>query len=172
MFFPESRVRVYLYGQAVDMRKSFDGLSAIARAAFTPDPTAGDLYVFVSRSGRQIRVRYFDRSGWCVWAKRLEAGSFIADWSKAHTREIDCLQRISGRTRFIEGLTPQQQTQAIRDAITDHPEQQMLAYVFGKFGEHGLLGIETETEKMLMLTRLNLVECIAQTAPKTKNRNR
>jgi hypothetical protein len=83
-----------------------------------------------------------------------------------------CLQRISGRARFIEGLTAQQQTQATRDAIADHPEQQMLAYVFGKFGEHGLLGIETETQKMLMLAALNLVECIAQTAPKAKNRNR
>ncbi len=71
MFFPESRVRVYLYGQAVDMRKSFDGLYAVARAAFPQDPTGGDLYVFVNRSGRQIKVLYFDRSGWCVWAKRL-----------------------------------------------------------------------------------------------------
>jgi hypothetical protein len=83
-----------------------------------------------------------------------------------------CLQRISGRVRFIEGLTPQQQAQATTDAIADHPEQQMLAYVFGKFREHGLLGIETETQKMLMLAALNLVECIAQTAPKTTNRNR
>ena len=53
MFFPESRVRVYLYGQAVDMRKSFDGLYAVARAAFPQDPTGGDLYVFVNRSGNR-----------------------------------------------------------------------------------------------------------------------
>ena len=81
MFFPESRVRVYLYGQAVDMRKSFDGLYAVARAAFPQDPTGGDLYVFVNRSGRQIKVLYFDRSGWCVWAKRLERGRFV--WPQA-----------------------------------------------------------------------------------------
>ena len=56
--------------------------------------------------------------------------------------------------------------QATSDAITNHPEQQLLAYVFGKFREHSLLGIETETEKMLMLTALNLVECIAETAPR------
>ena len=56
MFFPESRVRVHLYGQAVDMRKSFDGLYAVARAAFPQDPTGGDLYVFVYRSGSQIKV--------------------------------------------------------------------------------------------------------------------
>jgi len=77
-----------------------------------------------------------------------------------------CLTRISGRVRFIEGLTRQQQVQATSDAITNHPEQQLLAYVFGKFREHSLLGIETETEKMLMLTALNLVECIAETAPR------
>jgi len=102
MFFPESRVRVYLYGQAVDMRKSFDGLYAIARAAFTQDPTGGDLYVFVNRCGSQIKVLYFDRSGWCVWAKRLEAGKFIADWSKAHTHEIDCTQL----KLLLEGIEP------------------------------------------------------------------
>jgi hypothetical protein len=83
-----------------------------------------------------------------------------------------CLQRISGRVRLIEGLPPQQQTQAVSDAIADHPEQQLLAYVFGKFRDHGLGGIETEAQKMLLLAALNLVECIAETAPKTKGRGR
>jgi transposase len=72
MFFPEARVRVYLYGQPVDMRRSFDGLYALARAGFAGDPTGGDLYVFVNRRGTQMKVLYFDRSGWCVWAKRLD----------------------------------------------------------------------------------------------------
>ena len=48
---------------------------------------------------------------------------------------------------FTDGLTPQQQAQATSDAMVDHPEQQLLAYVFGKFAVHGLLGIETETER-------------------------
>jgi hypothetical protein len=78
-----------------------------------------------------------------------------------------CLARISGRTRFIEGLTPQLQSQAVADAVGDHPEQQLLAHVFGMFKETGLLGIKTEAEKMLMLAALNLVECIAETAPRT-----
>ncbi len=80
-----------------------------------------------------------------------------------------CLGRVSGRVRFIEGLSPQMQAQATADAVRDHPEQQLLVYVFGKFEESDLLGIKTEAEKMLMLAALNLVECIAQTAPrKTK----
>ena len=76
----------------VDMRRSYDGLYAIARAAFALDPTGGDLYVFVNRRGSQMKVLYFDRSGWCVWAKRLQAGRFIADWTRVATREIDCTQ--------------------------------------------------------------------------------
>ena len=61
-----------------------------------------------------------------------------------------CLARIAGRVRFIEGLTPQLQTQATLDAVGDHPEQQLLAYVYGKFKENGLVGINTEAEKMLI----------------------
>ena len=76
-----------------------------------------------------------------------------------------CLSRISGRVRFIEGLTPQLQTQATSDAVGGHPEQQLLAYVFGKFKENDLLGVQTEAEKMLMLAAMNLVECVAETAP-------
>lgn len=110
MFFPETRVRVYLYGRPVDMRKSFDGLYAIARAAYTQDLTAGDLYVFASRRASQIKVLYFDRTGWCVWAKRLEAGRFITDWSRVHTREIDCTQL----KLLLEGIEPKRQLKRYR----------------------------------------------------------
>jgi hypothetical protein len=78
-----------------------------------------------------------------------------------------CLKRIAGRMRFIEGLTPAQQTQAVTDVIMDHPEQPMLAYVMGKLREHDLLVIESDAREKLMLVALNLVECIAQAAPKT-----
>jgi len=82
------------------------------------------------------------------------------------------LKRISARARFLEGLAPPQQHQATADAIADHPEKEILAYAFGKLGEHGLLGIETEAEKMILLAAVNLVECIAETAPKAKGRKR
>lgn len=78
------------------------------------------------------------------------------------------LKRITARARFAEGLPAKQQARAAADTIAKHPEQPMLAYVFAKFGEHGLLDVQTETQKMLMLAALNLVESIALTAPKTK----
>lgn len=82
------------------------------------------------------------------------------------------LKRITARMRPTKGLTGQRQIRAAAESIANHPEQPMLAYVFGKLGEHGLLGIETETKKMVMLAALNLVECIALTAPVAKRRGR
>lgn len=78
-----------------------------------------------------------------------------------------CLKRIVGRVRFMEGFTPAQQTQAVADAIKDHLEQPMLAYVMGTLREHDLHIIESQAHEKLMLVAVNLVECIAQTAPKT-----
>lgn len=92
MFFPEQQVRVFLYGVPVDMRRSFDGLYAIARHSMPVDPLGGHLFAFINRRATQIKVLYFDRSGWCVWAKRLEQGRFLANWNRVDTREIDVTQ--------------------------------------------------------------------------------
>lgn len=89
MFFPEGQVRVHLYGQPADMRKSFDGLYALARHAMGQDPLSGALFVFVNRRGTQVKVLYFDRSGFCVWSKRLESGRFIGDWRDVRNRAMD-----------------------------------------------------------------------------------
>lgn len=89
MFFPEGQIRVHLYGRPVDMRKSYNGLYALTREGLREDPLSGDLFVFVSRRATQMKVLYFDRSGFCIWAKRLEAGRFISDWRTVHTREMD-----------------------------------------------------------------------------------
>lgn len=87
MFFPEGHIRVFLYGLPTNMRKSFDGLYALARHDLQQDPLSGHLFVFVNRRGTQMKVLYFDRSGWCLWAKRLEAGRFAVDWSDVRHRE-------------------------------------------------------------------------------------
>ena len=62
MSFPESRIRVFRYGQPADMRKSYDGLHALARQGFDTDPLAGHLFVFANRRATRIKVLYFDRS--------------------------------------------------------------------------------------------------------------
>ena len=105
MFFPEGRIRVYLYGVPTDMRKSYDGLQALTRNAMQLDPLSGALFAFVNRRGGQMRVLYFDRGGFCVWGKRLEAGRFIGDWRAVRTREMDWTQL----KLLIDGIEPGRQ---------------------------------------------------------------
>jgi transposase len=76
MFFPESRLKIWLCAAPCDMRKSFDGLAAEARQRLQENPLSGALFVFVNRRRTQIKVLYFDRSGYCIWSKRLEQGRF------------------------------------------------------------------------------------------------
>lgn len=79
MFFPESQVRVWLYNKPTDMRKSYDGLSALVKSKLQEDPLSGQLFVFINRKRTQCKVLYFDRSGYCIWSKRLEQGQFHAN---------------------------------------------------------------------------------------------
>lgn len=68
-------VRVFVAAEPIDMRGSFDALAgAVRRLAL--DPLDGHLYVFLNRRRRLAKVLWFDRSGYCVLAKRLERGTF------------------------------------------------------------------------------------------------
>ena len=75
-------VRVFVSTQPADMRKSFDGLMALTRRSLGQDPVSGDLYAYVNRAGTMVKILYWTRGGFCVWAKRLETGRF-APWSSA-----------------------------------------------------------------------------------------
>jgi transposase len=44
---------------------------------------------YETRSRSQLKCLYFDRSGFCIWGKRLETGKFIGDWRAVRTREMD-----------------------------------------------------------------------------------
>ena len=71
-----SSVRVYVCLSACDMRKSFDGLSALVRDALELDALAGHLYVFANRRRDRVKILYWDRDGFAVWSKRLEEGTY------------------------------------------------------------------------------------------------
>lgn len=102
MFFPEGQIRVFVYGRPVSMRLSYDGLYALAKHTMQLDPLSGHLFAFINRRANQIKVLYFDRSGWCVWAKRLEQGRLLSDWNTVSTREMDW----TGLKLLLEGIEP------------------------------------------------------------------
>jgi transposase len=86
------------------MRLSFDGLYSLAKHVMHQDPLSGHLFGFINRRATQIRVLYFDRSGLCVWAKRLKRGRFVSNWADVASREMDC----TGLKLLLEGIEPKQ----------------------------------------------------------------
>ena len=75
-------VRVYLCLAPCDMRKSFDGLHALAREHLELDPFAGHLVVFASRRRDRIKILYWDRDGFAIWSKRLEEGTYAVPFGE------------------------------------------------------------------------------------------
>ena len=68
-------VRVFVAVEPIDMRGSFDAIAGAVRRLGL-DPVDGHLYLFLNKRRRIAKAIWFDGSGWCVLAKRLEAGSF------------------------------------------------------------------------------------------------
>jgi transposase len=85
-------VRIFAAVEPVDARKSFDGLAAVVRDSLGGDPMTGHLYVFINRRGDMVQILFWDRTGFVVMRKRLEAGTFRlvrrADGNQSHV-EID-----------------------------------------------------------------------------------
>ena len=69
-------VRVFLCLAPTDMRKSIDGLAALASTVLAQDPLSGHLFVFTGKRRNRIKLLYFDGDGYAVWYKRLEIGVF------------------------------------------------------------------------------------------------
>lgn len=69
-------VQVYVAREPVDMRKSYDGLSGCVEQILDADPLSGHLFVFFNRRRNQVKILVWDRTGYCIYCKRLELGKF------------------------------------------------------------------------------------------------
>lgn len=76
MLLQDPNLNVWLYSQATDMRKQFDGLAALAQAKMNRQAASGDLFVFINRKRTHMKVLYYSKGGYCLWSKRLEQGRF------------------------------------------------------------------------------------------------
>ncbi len=69
--------KVWLAAGVTDMRKGFNGLSALAQTVLKEDPHSGHLFVFRGRRGDLLKVIWWDGQGACLFSKRLEKGRFV-----------------------------------------------------------------------------------------------
>ncbi len=73
-------MRVWLSLEPCDMRKGFEGLSALVQNQLQESPTRGALFVFTNRPRNRLKILYWDGTGLWVCVKRLEEGTF--SWPK------------------------------------------------------------------------------------------
>jgi len=86
---------------ALDMRRSFDGLSMMGGAHCTGHPLNGHLFVYCNKRTDRLKILYWDRDGWDDLDKRLEAGTFSIRFSESGARR----SRLGTGRSCWEGLT-------------------------------------------------------------------
>ena len=96
-------VKVFIAAEPVDLRASFYRLATHVRATLDADPRNGHLYLFVGKGRNLVKVLFWDRSGYCIFAKKLEKGRFnlleqIPEGATSH--EVD----FATLTLFLEGI--------------------------------------------------------------------
>ncbi|MGZ3357234.1 MAG: IS66 family insertion sequence element accessory protein TnpB [Isosphaeraceae bacterium] len=130
MFGLSAAVCVYLANEPADMRKSFNGLAALASGALGLDPLSGHLFVFINKRRDRVKILYWDRDGLAVWAKRLERGTFCVPSAASGRVEMTTaelaallagidLNTARRRVRYTRPLTPLQNSENLAQTL-DH----------------------------------------------------
>jgi transposase len=87
MMRPSNRLPViYVCITPIDFRKGINGLTVLVQAQLRLDPFCEHLFVFCNRRRDKVKVLYWERSGFCLWQKRLEAERFY--WPEADQNEV------------------------------------------------------------------------------------
>ena len=95
-------VRIFVSTQPTDMRRSFDGLAMMTRENMGQDPLSGHLFVFFNRRGDRVKIMFWDRSGYCIWYKRLEQGVFRMPQSIVNTPNPEV--EVTDLSLILEGI--------------------------------------------------------------------
>jgi len=83
--------RILAYREPVDMRKSFNGLLALTAQVLKEDPLSGTFFLFTNRRRNLVKILFWDRTGFCLYAKRLEQGRFHFRAGELSARELELM---------------------------------------------------------------------------------
>jgi len=97
-----SSVKIFIYTQPTDMRCGFNKLSMLTQNIMLKDPFSGHLFVFFNRLGDKCKILFWDRTGFCIWYKRLEEGTFEKLKSPPQTNSLEV--DVSKLTWILEGI--------------------------------------------------------------------
>lgn len=92
--------RLFFCQSPVNMKKSFEGLSAIVEQLFPGEILSGAFFIFLNRRKDHMKVLFWDRDGLVIWFKRLEKGTFAWKWG-----DQSPLDR-RGFLMLLEGVIP------------------------------------------------------------------
>jgi transposase len=94
--------RIWLAVEATDMRCGFDRLAERVSAVISQDPLSGHLFVFASRRHERLKILTWDRDGYVLWYKRLEAGVFKLPRVEQGARSVEL--RASELAMMLDGI--------------------------------------------------------------------
>jgi transposase len=97
-----SELRIWLAVQPADMRCGFDRLAQLAQQVTGQDPLSGHLFLFRSRGGDRLKILMWERDGYAVWYKRLEAGTFR--FPRSPEGQPSVAMRLSELAMLLEGI--------------------------------------------------------------------
>ena len=80
------KTHIWIAAGVTDLRRGFDGLSALVQTKLEHSPFSGHVFVFRGRRGDRIKVLWWDGDGLCLFAKRLERGRFV--WPQAEEGSV------------------------------------------------------------------------------------
>ena len=110
----KDELSVYIWTTACDMRCGFDRLAALVEERMCRQVVSGGVYVFFSRRRDRVKLLWWNRDGYAIYFKRLEAGTFKVGWQDGHevVSGVDLklllsgmdLERIKFRKKAEKGL--------------------------------------------------------------------
>lgn len=81
MIGPPANMQIWIAAGVTDLRRGFNGLSALVQTKLEKSPMSGQVFIFRGRRGDLVKLIWFDGDGLCLFCKRLERGKFV--WPQA-----------------------------------------------------------------------------------------